>query len=103
MKTTIELPRLTPAQLAGLFWEMDDVEQGKFFDELGTLVLCTPAPFSREIGSMFGLDMQMSMAHQKATALGQDAMSRFSDQGTRWLKPNREDSTARLIKGHDAT
>lgn len=95
---TIDLPKLTPKQMASLFWDMNDDEQGKFFDELGQLVLCTPSPFTREIGSMFGLDMQMCYASGKATALGQDAMSRFSDQGTMRLRPNHRQEIEDALK-----
>lgn len=87
---TIPLPKLTPAHLAAIFWEMDAKSQGLFFDELGTLVLSTPTPFTREIGSMFGLDMQLYAAAQEATALGQDVMRRFYENGTCHLKPSHE-------------
>ncbi len=86
----IPLPELTPAQLAAIFWEMDAVKQGKFFDELGTLVLSTPTPFTREIGSMFGLDMQLYAASKEATALGQDVMRRFYENGHCYLTPSHE-------------
>lgn len=84
---TIPLPKLTPEQLAHVFWSMDDAEQGKFFDELGVIVMTTPAPFSRKIGSMFGLDWQMYHAAQKATPLGRDVMSRFHENGHNLLNP----------------
>ena len=87
MKTEVEIPPLTPAQLAGLFWEMDAKQQGLFFDELGTLVMSTPTPFTRQIGSMFGLDMQLYAASQECTALGQDVMRRFYENGHCYLKP----------------
>lgn len=96
---TIPLPKLTPAQLAEIFWHLDDTEQGRFFDELGTLVLATPSPFVREIGSMFGLDWQMYHAHLKATALGQDAMRRISENGKMWLKPHHEAEKSTVIAG----
>ena len=96
---TIPLPELSPAHLAAIFWAMDAEQQGKFFDELGTLVMITPAPYSREIGSLFGLDLQLHAASQRCTALGQDVMSRFTDYGTRYLKPLHAD-TERMIAGH---
>lgn len=84
---TIPLPKLTPELMAKIFWEMDDGEQAKFFDELGTLVMTTPTPFTREIGSMFGLDMQMHAASLICTPLGRDTMARFSDNGFLLLNP----------------
>ena len=85
---TIPLPKLEPKHLAQIFWEMDDAQQGEFFDQLGILVMSTPAPFSREVGSMFGLDWQMYHAHLKATPLGKDVMSRFGENGVRILRPS---------------
>ena len=96
---TVPMPKLTPADMAELFWAMDDEEQGKFFDELGTLVLSTPSPFLRDIGSMFGLDWQMYHASQKATALGQDVMRRISENGKMWLAPNHEAERDRVYAG----
>jgi len=84
---TIPLPKLEPKHLAEIFWRMDDAQQGEFFDQLGILVMATPATFTREIGSMFPLDWQMYHAAQKATPLGRDVMSRFSDNGVRLLRP----------------
>lgn len=96
---TVPLPALTPAQLAAMFWQMDDAQQGQFFDELGQLVLCTPAPFTNDIGSMFGLDWQMYAASQKATALGQDTMRRISENGTLWLTPDQPATRSALVAG----
>lgn len=95
------MPKLTPANLAALFWEMDSKEQGLFFDELGTLVMSTPSPYTRAIGSMWGLEVQMAAAANDATALGRDAMERIANMGTRYLNPSKEES-ARLIAGHPA-
>lgn len=86
---TIPLPELTPEVLAKMFWELDDAQQARFFDALGTIALTTPTPFSREIGSMAGLDMQMFYAAKKCTPLGRDVMSRFSDPGVNILRPLR--------------
>jgi hypothetical protein len=93
MKTTIEiaLPELTPEHFAVIFWNQDDAWQGRFFDELGALVMATPAPFTKEIGSMYGLDWQMYMAGTKATPLGRDAMSRFEANGKPLLAPHRNE------------
>jgi hypothetical protein len=87
MNTTIAIPPLTPAQLAGLFWEMDAQAQGLFFDELGQQAITTPAPFTREIGSMSPLDWQMFVASAHATPLGRDAMARICENGVKILKP----------------
>lgn len=62
MKVTAEIPDLSPEQLAECFWSLDDSEQAKFFEQLGVLALSTPAPFSKQVGSYFGLDMQMCYA-----------------------------------------
>jgi len=61
--------KVTPEQLAQVFWEMDDREQAAFFNHLGVLALATPAPFSKEIGSWFAFDWQMYHAGTHATAL----------------------------------
>lgn len=68
MKAEIDLPKLSPSQLAQLFWEMDDGEQAIFFNHLGSLALSTPT-MSNAIGSFNGIDMQMYCAAKHANML----------------------------------
>lgn len=70
MTVTATIPDLTPEQLAELFWQLDDDQQARFFGHLGACALGTPAPFTKELGSYFGLDMQMYMAMKKCTPNG---------------------------------
>lgn len=67
MKITAEIPDLTPEQLAECFWSLDDSQQAKFFDYLGVLALSTPTPFTKNVGSYFGFDMQMCYAAEKSS------------------------------------
>lgn len=67
MKITAEIPNLTPENLAECFWELDDKEQARFFEQLGNLSLATPCPYSKKVGSYFGLDMQMCYAAEKCS------------------------------------
>lgn len=57
--TTTSEVEITPEQMAELFWGMDADQQAKFFGHLGVVALATPAPFTKELGSFFGLDWQM--------------------------------------------
>lgn len=85
--------KITPALLAEIFWNMDGDEQAQFFNALGSLALGTPAPFSGEIGSFFGLDMQMccAVASDYSLPLGRQVMEIIGQQasGTR-MQPYRE-------------
>lgn len=70
MKAEIEFPKITPSQLAEIFWEMDDAEQAVFFNHVGTMALTTSA--YGMIGSFVPLDMQMfaTAKHANMTPLG---------------------------------
>lgn len=57
MKAEIELPQLTPEQLAEMFWQLDDSEQAKFFGSLGAMTLATSDGYAK-------LDMQMCYVSQ---------------------------------------
>lgn len=74
MTVTATIPSLTPEQLAECFWSLDGQQQARFFGSLGALALGTPAPFSKELGSYFGLDMQMFDASRYCTPNGLRAM-----------------------------
>ena len=70
MTVTATISALTPEQLAECFWSLDDKQQARFFGSLGAQALGTPAPFSKELGSYFGLDMQMFSASRHCTPNG---------------------------------
>lgn len=91
-------PRLTPAELAAAFWDMNEVAQATFFDELGTLVMATPTYDAREIGSMAPLTYQLYFASRAATPLGRDVMSRFAECGVTILKPKNLEEL-RVVQG----
>jgi ectoine hydroxylase-related dioxygenase (phytanoyl-CoA dioxygenase family) len=87
--------KITPGQLAGMFWGLDDSQQAEFFHELGNLAITTPAPFTREIGSWFAFDWQMyhAAAHAKSSAIGRRAMEIIGESasGTLLVPYERED------------
>ncbi len=87
--------RITPDQLAEMFWALDDREQADFFNQLGVLALSTPAPFTREIGGWFPLDWQMHCCavHAQALPLGRRAMEIIGENShAQMLQPyERED------------
>lgn len=74
MIVTAEIPPLTPQHLAELFWQLSDTQQADFFGHLGACALSTPTPFTKELGSYFGLDMQMFAAMKECTPNGKRVM-----------------------------
>lgn len=67
LQSEIEIKDLTPEHLAECFWNLDHHEQARFFERLGCCALGTPTPYSKEVGSYFGLDMQMYYTQQEAS------------------------------------
>ena len=62
IQSEIEIKDLTPEHLSEGFWNLVDKDQARFFEHLGNLALATTSPFSKQVGSYFGLDMQMCYA-----------------------------------------
>lgn len=87
LKVQIPMQCVSPKQFAEIFWSWDSTQQGQFFDELGTHVMATKCPYTDKIGSMLPLDMQMYSASKECTPLGRDVMSRISENGVNYLKP----------------
>lgn len=67
MKVEAEIKDLSPEQLAECFWQLDHREQARFFERLGCCALGTTTPFGGQVGSYFGLDMQMCYTASEAS------------------------------------
>lgn len=77
--TEVEIKDLTPEQLAEAFWDMDNLDQAKFFNRLASCVLASPAPYGGSVGTFYPLDVQMYEVAKECLPSGKRAMEMIGE------------------------